>query len=159
MPAKKDNTASQFRYSVGARRRHKEHSESDPSTAVFERRKPGNRGNFHGARARFIDEHWDEFLDTRNAPRKVQRQFWTSFFHKWWQTFHWSLPLDTDPDPDAPPPPPEDENTDQETLEKKARVLKDTQKVGTTIILASDICSSPAANHQSHALPRQHGCA
>ena len=93
------------------------------------RGKPGNRGNFLGARASFIDDYYDAYLEAKSGKRKTQRAFWKTFFSEWWKKFHWQLPLDVDPDPSAPPPPPEDANTPQEVLDRKAAVINQTQKV------------------------------
>ena len=77
-----------------------------PSAAAKKRRqrkrvakggKRGNKGHFHGLRAAFVAQHLPEFILLKGAGRGLHKEFWTTFYQKYWKKFPWDLPLSEDP--------------------------------------------------------------
>ena len=134
-PSKVSKPAEKHRFaaSVSARRRHKKAREGSPSeepstSAPAERKKPGRKSDFVGAREAFIDAHYNDFLKVHRGPRTSQARFWEKFFEEYWATFHWSIPLDVDPKPDFVPPS-EPEEPSEEYIQEKSETIERTKKV------------------------------
>jgi hypothetical protein len=61
------------------------------------KKKPGNKGDFHGMREDFLLSKVPEYF-ARSKEGKT-RQFWPELMAEYWRMFPWRLPLDVDPDP------------------------------------------------------------
>lgn len=88
--------------------------------------KAGTPSLFQGARALFMRERLQNFIDLKGAARKPQKDFWRALFRDYWETWPWYIPLDkeledaewTEPDSTLP-----------ENLDTKGSVIKLTQEV------------------------------
>ncbi|KAJ6451872.1 hypothetical protein C8R47DRAFT_1229656 [Mycena vitilis] len=65
------------------------------------KKKPGNKGDFHGAREEFL---WSNMEDYLTASREGKtRAFWPILGSAYWKKFDWRLELDEDPEPGSGP--------------------------------------------------------
>lgn len=98
-----------------------------------EARKPGKRSDFVGRRAELIDEFMQRYLGLRGQDRPYHAIFWAAFFAKYWEMFHWSIPLTEEVPPDAtlivPSPEIEDDIEDEELIQMKGQIIERTQQV------------------------------
>lgn len=62
------------------------------------KKKPGNRGDFHGAREVFLTSQLPEYF--KKSKQKKTREFWPGLMDKYFQLFPWRLDLEQDPDPE-----------------------------------------------------------
>ena len=97
--------------------------------------KRGQKSHFHGARAAFIAEQFPEFLIAQGGGRGLQKQFWFDFYSKWWDNFHWRVPLHEEPAEDAEHP-----DTEEEEEDGKAKTVNQTQVVS----IIDSVLRSPA---------------
>ncbi|KAF8164050.1 hypothetical protein K438DRAFT_1775748 [Mycena galopus ATCC 62051] len=61
------------------------------------KKKPRNKGDFHGLREEFLLSQLEPYLAASKA--KKTRKFYQGLFPQYWMKFHWSLPLKDDPSP------------------------------------------------------------
>lgn len=65
--------------------------------APKERKKPGNKGDFHGAREEFLVSQLPGYLAASKISKT--RDFWPALFKDWFQRFDWRLDLGDEPAP------------------------------------------------------------
>ena len=99
-----------------------------------EARKPGKRSDFVGRRAELIDEFMQRYLGLRGQDRPYHAIFWAAFFAKYWEMFHWSIPLTEevplpDPEADATLRAPSPEFEDEDLIRMKSEIIQKTQAV------------------------------
>ncbi|KAJ7106096.1 hypothetical protein C8R43DRAFT_1140576 [Mycena crocata] len=87
-----------------------------------DKKKPGNRGDFHGMREEYLLAHLDGYFDA--SKRGKTREFWPGLFTRYMERFDWRLPLSEEP---GKPLPAEGPMT-PDLLEQKTRALLDIKK-------------------------------
>ncbi|KAJ7511760.1 hypothetical protein B0H11DRAFT_2214638 [Mycena galericulata] len=97
-------------------------STADASSEKAPRKKPGNRGDFHGARETFLNSQMPEYA--RYSRDGKTRQFWPGLFKEYWAKFPWRIPLTVDPDEDTVV----DNSASSAEAEEKAKVTQDVTK-------------------------------
>lgn len=63
-----------------------------------EKKKRGNRGDFHGQRLEFLEANLPNYQRV-SKEGKVRPWFNDVLFPEYWAKFHWSLPLEKEPSP------------------------------------------------------------
>ncbi|KAJ7642310.1 hypothetical protein DFH06DRAFT_1137331 [Mycena polygramma] len=89
------------------------------------KKKPGNKGDFHGKRADFLTGKMDEYLTA--SKRGKTRDFYPRLFKDYWMQFNWCLPLDKDPSA-ADNFPANSAQLSEEEMKQKGRTQADVQR-------------------------------
>ncbi|KAJ6547267.1 hypothetical protein B0H19DRAFT_1266203 [Mycena capillaripes] len=76
--------------------------DAEPSTTKSNvqpktKKKPGNKGDFHGQREEFLHGRVEEYLSLSKMGKT--HTFWPMLLSEYWEKFDWHLPLDQDPSP------------------------------------------------------------
>ncbi|KAJ7224535.1 hypothetical protein GGX14DRAFT_557398 [Mycena pura] len=87
---------------------------------VKSKKKPGNKGDFHGKRLAFLLEHWDEYV--QHSKDGATRKFWPALWEKYYTRFGWRLTLDVEPEDGVEFG--EESSLTTEEEEEKVRALK-----------------------------------
>lgn len=74
---------------------------AQPLKEKKEKKKPGNRGDFHGMREDFLNARLDAYMAASKLGKT--RDFWPELFKDYWEKFHWRLAITEDPALDATP--------------------------------------------------------
>ncbi|KAJ6480747.1 hypothetical protein C8R47DRAFT_1218593 [Mycena vitilis] len=96
-----------------------------PTTAPAAKKKPGNKGDFHGKREEYLVGKMDEYLSY--SKKGKTRDFYPLLFKTYWAMFNWRLPLNEDPSPGDQFPPDATKLT-QEESDAKSKTQTQTQR-------------------------------
>ncbi|KAH9855414.1 hypothetical protein C2E23DRAFT_882800 [Lenzites betulinus] len=83
--------------------------------------RPGNQGNFHGARQDYLLEHVETFVNIKGAGRATQKNFWEKLYAGYWSQWPWYVPPDKEPDEGLWQEP---DTTDPDNLQAKGDAIK-----------------------------------
>ncbi|KAJ7040208.1 hypothetical protein C8F04DRAFT_1253967 [Mycena alexandri] len=92
------------------------------------KKKPGNKGDFHGTREEFLVSQLPAYLDA--SKRGKTRDFWPMLFKAWFERYHWRLELDQEPTP-TDLFPPDNLLTTEEFMDKGKKQNKLKEKLKT----------------------------
>ncbi|KAJ7758851.1 hypothetical protein DFH07DRAFT_958252 [Mycena maculata] len=90
--------------------------------------KPGNKGDFHGPREKYLIDNLDEYLKASKIGKT--RNFWPILFAGYWEKFDWRIPLNEEIQEDHEGPRAEVLTAEEEALKGEVQ-LKTKSKIKT----------------------------